>query len=152
MGELALPLASFGTLLIWPSPSLYKAVLENWPLWHGYGRAGPDGMSCEHGKAGLTTCQPAAAARRASPALLLGPSGELALVQVQESRRANLLSYHPSSDPGLLSWHTPASTPSKSCWSVGRVWPCRSKAAGSPRHRAPTGYLRGVLESIWIQH
>jgi hypothetical protein len=39
---------------------------------------------------------------------------------------------------------TPTSTSSMNCWRVWRGWLYRSKPAGSPWHRATTGYQRGV--------
>jgi hypothetical protein len=58
-----------------------------------------------------------------------------------ESHRADQLSYHPGPGPGL--W-VGLSTSSMNHWSTWRDRSCRSKAVGSPCHRATAGYLRGV--------
>lgn len=39
------------------APPFTRAVLETWPWWHGCGRAGPDAVSHEHGRAGSIACQ-----------------------------------------------------------------------------------------------
>jgi hypothetical protein len=61
-----------------------------------------------------------------------------------EYRRAGELtnSVQPTPRSRALSWPTPTFTPSMNCQS------CRSKAAGSPWHRATTGYQRGVPAQI----
>lgn len=74
------------------------------------------------------------------------------MVQVQESRQDNLLSYHRGPDPGLLSWHTPASTPLRADGACEGAGPAEAKLLDLHDYRAPTGHPRRVLESIWIQH
>jgi hypothetical protein len=74
-------------------------------------------------------------------------AGELDLVaHVQESWRADHLSYYPGLHPGLLSWSILTSISSRNCWRVEKGQFCRSKASGSPWH---TGQEQRNWEESW---
>ena len=104
------------------SPGLTWAA-EELTLVMGHGRVSPDStrardlafpLSGQGGQAGPTSAG----------------TGELAGQQI------HLL---PRPRSRILGWPNPTSTPSVDCWSTRKGWSCRSKATGSPRHRAATG-------------
>jgi hypothetical protein len=148
-GELAL-------LLTW-------ATWESWPWGHENGRAFPAPHWLQHVRVGpahglgstvelaLRMCE----SRKAGPAPYIGWAnqgsvGDLTLVMwVQEIWQANhLAQLVPTPRSRALSWSNPTSIPSMNFWSMWRGWFCRSKAAGSPRHRAIPQYPWGILVRI----